>query len=153
MSELERFQLNNEQGLAPGLWLTLHINLGEKPDEAANKFLSVINSWIKAVEELESTKKAWPTDEQWEQLLPPWFIETFKGYTVQEIHDSGWRWDYGSWLDSMRDRVWQWWGYWRDDGSLTVQLQLASWPYSMGPLEYLAKVAGGQLTIIEDKEQ
>jgi hypothetical protein len=51
---------------------------------------------------------------------------------VEEIHESNWRWDYGSWLDSMRQRVWQWWGYQEMGGVLTMQLWLDSWPYSIG---------------------
>src|SRR6266436_6635572 len=152
MNELARFQSNCKQGqVAPGLWLTLRVDLGEKPNETAKKFLGVVQNWIKAVEERGTAEETWPTDEQWEQLLPSWFVETFKGYTPQEIHQSGWRWDYGSWLDSMKERVWQWWGYQQEDGILTVQLQLDSWPYSIGALKYLARVAGGQLAVIEDR--
>src|SRR2546430_4780301 len=142
MSELERFRSNQEQGRAPGLWLTLKINLGEHPNETAGQFLGVIASWLRVVEELGNTQEAWLTDDRWEQLLPSWFIETFRGYTPQEIHESGWRWDYGSWLDSMKERVWRWWGYQRTGRTLTVQLQLDSWPYSISTLRYLARVAG-----------
>ncbi len=146
MSELGRFRSNQEQGRAPGLWLTLKVDAGEKAVETAERFLEVIGSWISAVEELEQTQQAWPTDEQWEQLLPRWFIETFQRHTPQEVHESGWLWDYGSWLDSMKERVWRWWGYQRTGRTLTVQLQLDSWPYSIGTLRYLARVAGGELT-------
>ena len=150
MSELERFRSNREQGRSSGLWLTLHIDLGNEPDETFKKFLEVIERWITTVEELEVTQKAWPTDEQREQLLPSWFIKTFQGHTPQEIHDSGWLWDYGSWLDAMKDRVWRWWGYQRTGRTLSIQLQLDSWPYSVGALKYLAQVAGGELTTVEE---
>jgi len=152
MNELERFQSNCKQGqVAPGLCLTLQVDLGEKPNETAKNFLGVVQSWLKAVEEQRSAEETWPTDEQWKQLLPSWFVETFKADTPQQIHQSGWRWDYGSWLDSMKERVWQWWGYQQENGILTVQLQLDSWPYSVGALKYLARVAGGQLDVIEDR--
>jgi hypothetical protein len=152
MNELERLRSNCKRGqVAPGLWLTLQVDLGQKPNETAKNFLGVIQSWISVVEERGTAQETWPTDKQWEHLLPSWFIRTFKESTPDDIHESGWRWDYGSWLDSMRERVWQWWGYQQDDKILTVQLQLDSWPYSIGALKYLARVAGGRLAVIEDK--
>jgi len=152
MNELERFQSNCKQGqVAPGLWLTLRVDLGEQPNQTAKNFLGVIRSCLEAIEARGITEEIWPTDEQWKQLLPSWFVKSFEGYTPQEIYEGSWRWDYGSWLDSMKERVWHWWGCQQNNRVLTVQLQLDSWPYSIGALKYLARVAGGQLAVIEDR--
>ena len=148
-NELERFRSNQQQGQAAGLWLTLHLRLGEKPEETAEKFLAVLASWLSTAAELEQTQTDWPTDEQWATILPAWFIETFQGHTPQDILQSDWLWDYSSWLDSMQNRVWEWWGYQRTDSLLTIQLQLSSWPYSVGALKYLARLAGEELTVVE----
>jgi hypothetical protein len=152
MNELERFHTNACGGqVAPGLWLTLQIDLGEKPDETMESFLDVMHSWLEVAAELDPEEDNWPTNEQWKQLLPPWFIATFEDYSLQEARESGWRWHYGSWLDSMKERVWTWWGYQRRDKILLIELQLDSWPYSVGALKYLARVSGGQLTVVEDR--
>ena len=149
LDEVERFRTNLAQGQAPGLWLTLLLDLGEQPGETAEKFLDVIGLWLRTVHNLAQARATWPTDEQWKELLPRWFIATFGGHTPEEIHASGWLWDYGSWLDSMKERVWRWWSYERRATTLIVQLQLDSWPYSIGALVYLARVAGGELTVSE----
>lgn len=150
ISELERFRSNQEQGRAPGLWLTLHIDLGETADETAAKFLRVIDTWLSVIKQLIDTQGTWPNDEQWERLLPQWFVATFKEHSFEEIQKSDWLWDYSSWIDSMKNRVWWWWSYRRKHNTLIVELQLDSWPYSVGTLEYLARVAGGNLSIIEE---
>ena len=149
MSEFERFQMNNKQGYAPGLWLTLHIDLGKQSQETLEKILGVMNAWISTVDLQQGNQETWPSDEQWQEILPNWFIDTFKGHSIEEILASKWLWDYSSWIDSMRNRVWEWWGYQQYDSMLTIQLQLDSWPYSISALEYLIRVAGGQLVDVE----
>lgn len=64
MTELERFQSNCKQGqVAPGLWLTLQIDLGEQPNQTAKNFLGVIQSWLEVIDVRGANEETWPTDE------------------------------------------------------------------------------------------
>jgi len=145
VAELERFQSNREQGRSPGLWLTLYVDLGEEPDETAKKFLSVIESLLIVSKEANSSLDTWPTSEQWKRRLPLWLLTIY-----QDMSLKGSEWNYDAWLDSIKNRVWWWWSYRKTDGTLVIELQLDSWPYSVWALEQLALVSGGKLLFIEE---
>lgn len=163
MSEIENLERNPHFGKAPGQWLTLKIHLGEDSD-VEKKILGVMRQWIVATEpdrphhlridDFPSGKSvdAVPGDlgAYLKSLLPDWFIESFEGHSRQEMRENENLWDYDSWVYAMENRVWSWWGHSRNDSMLVVQLQLDSWPYSIGPLRYLAWVAGGNLVSVEE---
>src|SRR5690606_20146071 len=100
-----------------------------------------------------SEKTAWPSDEEWQNCLPPWFIATFEERTleeirkmeVQELEENVWLlWDYGSWLDAMRLRGWEWWSSLCDplEGEWSALLLQHELVYSIQPLIYLARESG-----------
>lgn len=85
---------------------------------------------------------AWPEDSWWEAHLPEWFLEPFRGRTMDEVLANPELWDFGSWLDAMKSPGWEWWSSDVQKEGWTIRLRAHSDPFSIGPLEYLARAAG-----------
>ena len=102
---------------------------------------------------IECDCEHWPDDNYWRGRLPEWLMRTFKSYTPLELSKilsdrSCWAdlvWTFGSWLDRMRDRDWQWWSLLDKDGKLTVYVTIQGYPCSTKALEHLIVAAGGEL--------
>lgn len=86
--------------------------------------------------------RTWPADSWWSSHLPKWFCEPFQGRTVDEVMRNPHLWDFGSWLDAMKDPGWEWWSSEATAGGWIIRLRALSDPYSIGPFEYLARAAG-----------
>jgi hypothetical protein len=175
MTESERFLANAERGRAPGLWLTLRLELGDRADEVAARFLTAMGTWITMSEAARATRgpdeevwfeegqeanwpsfepsdneAGWPTDDYLQALLPHWLYSHFdkpaKGATLAASDYP----DYPSWLYVMRRRCWEWWGCKRDGHMLTVQLVVDGFPCPTGALTYLARAAGAVVVTTEE---
>lgn len=93
----------------------------------------------------------WPSDEEWERLLPSWFVTQAKAHTSEEIKRDERLWDWEGWLDAMKIRGWEWWSSAVDDAGWTAYLVAHSWPYGSGPLEYVAYSSGASVVTITDE--
>lgn len=123
---------------------------GEKPYEVplcfraytkeANKKLDLIKDVMLAI--ASKSDSDWPDDETWSTLLPHWFVNKIKSYSLDEIKHNGFLWDFGSWLDAMKFRGWEWFSSQIDDGGFLVRLQAIDFPYSVNPLEYIIYETG-----------
>lgn len=96
----------------------------------------------------------WPDDTYWSEQLPEWLLKTFSSYTPQQLSEilsdkSRWidlAWTFGSWLDRMRDRDWQWWSLLDSgEGTATIYLAIYGHPCSTKALEHLVVAAGGKI--------
>jgi hypothetical protein len=45
--------------------------------------------------------------------------------------------DYGSWLDAMKYRGWEWYSSNSDERGFSIILEVNSFPFSINPLEYV----------------
>ncbi len=88
------------------------------------------------------TNDTWPNDDEWKKILPHWFICAITSHTLKEIYDNDKLWEYGSWLDAMKQRGWEWWGYNINDDGFTIQLVALTMPYSIEPFDYLLRQSG-----------
>lgn len=96
----------------------------------------------------------WPTDGQWRELLPAWFVSSLKVFTPEEAHAllattsrEKWGsipWEFGSWLDAIRDRGWQWWSSKVAAEKIEICLIIGEWPASLEAFEHIIRAAGGQ---------
>ncbi|MBI1746769.1 MAG: hypothetical protein HYR55_09295 [Acidobacteria bacterium] len=126
--------------------------------EPAPEVLERVRSVLSVV--ATKTRSTWPSDTEWRELLPPWFSAKLRVYTQAESAEilaktprKRWHeipWSYGSWLDSIKERVWQWWRADIDGPYLKIELALESWPYSVGALEYLIKAAGARTVSVKE---
>lgn len=93
----------------------------------------------------------WLSDQEWEAVLPDWFVQKTKRHTEQEIEANPKLWDWGAWLDAMKLRGWEWWSSASDREGWTANLVASCWPYVIGPLEYLAHVSGAEEVVVSDE--
>lgn len=109
----------------------------EQPKDKLNLILAVIQS----IEKFEEDN--WPSDEEWNKILPSWFLNKIKNYSYDEILKSnGLLWDYGSWLDAMKYRGWNWYSSKVNTSYFDIILNPFNFPYSVNPLEYLIYETG-----------
>jgi hypothetical protein len=94
---------------------------------------------------------AWPSDEEWERLLPAWFVTKTKAHTIEEIERDERCWDWEGWLDAMKVRGWEWWSSTCSQTGWACYLVAHSWPYGSGPLEYVAYSAGASSVTVADE--
>jgi hypothetical protein len=100
---------------------------------------------VKEVIELiaeESANGTWPTDDVWSSRLPSWFTDPFHERTLEQVLADKTLWDYGSWLDAMRHRGWQWWSSASEGDTWSATLLREDEVYSIEPLIYLARQSG-----------
>lgn len=90
----------------------------------------------------ESINGTWPNDDEWLDQLPSWFTQPFQDRTIEQVLADESLWDYGSWLDAMRHRGWQWWSSSTDDDEIKITLQREDDVYSIEPLVYLVRQCG-----------
>jgi hypothetical protein len=74
-------------------------------------------------------------------------MQSFHDHSVEELLSDPSLWHFGSWVDAMKDTGWEWWSSSLDGDCWTVNLWALSDPYSLGPLEYLCRVAGGESVV------
>lgn len=91
----------------------------------------------------------WPNDQQWERILPKWFVEKIKSHSLDELNDnSTLLWDYGSWLDAMKFRGWQWLSSKIYIDKFIINLVPLTSPFSVNPIEYVIFESGVGLSKI-----
>jgi hypothetical protein len=135
-SEVERLRENiaceRPEGPTVVIWA--------KADDAQGS-LSRVKEVLQQIAESATDKDSWPNDDEWTQRLPSWFTEPFKGRSIDEVLANENLWDYGSWLDAMRQRGWQWWSSScdADEGKWTAVLLREEMVYSIDPLIYLVR--------------
>lgn len=95
----------------------------------------------------------WPSDTAWELKLPSWLQSYFmteeqSRVAMESTPRKSWGdlpWDFHSWLDALRERDWQWWGFERDDAKATVTLKVTGMPPRIDALKQIILAAGGKI--------
>lgn len=97
----------------------------------------------------------WPSDEQWKTLLPDWLKKRIPIMSREEcehllasVPREKWNtlpWDFGSWLDAVRDRGWKWWGYSLEGDSATFVLAITGIPERVSPIKEIVEGAGAKI--------
>ena len=128
----------------------LHSALGffcENADECICRIVTVMELIT------ENARGCWQEDDYWSAQLPDWLLKTFTTYTREDLSAiladrSSWdnlSWTFGSWLDRMRDRDWEWWSLEKVEQRVTVFVVVDGYPCSTKALEHLITAAGGHL--------
>ncbi len=121
------------------------VSIGAQGDESSlNRTMEVMSVVAQQDPEL------WPSDDEWERILPAWFVTETQAHTREDIQRDENLWEFGSWLDSMKRRGWFWWSSHYSDGEWQAWLLAHEFVYSIGALRYLIYVAGGEITGIEE---
>jgi hypothetical protein len=107
----------------------------------ADECLQHVKEVIELIAE-QSANDTWPTDDEWSSRLPSWFTAPFHERTLEQVLADKTLWDYGSWLDAMRHRGWQWWSSACEEDTWSATLLREDEVYSIEPLIYLARQSG-----------
>lgn len=145
MNEIERI-VDYDEGEIP---MGLHWIYAVKPKGDLNDCLSRIKQIVELIASRSSDQ--WPTEDEWRNLFPSWLIESFKFYTPEEaeillttIPKERWSelpWDFGSWLDAIQDRGWQWWSSKVHESEFEICLSIVEWPASLEAFEHIITAA------------
>ncbi|GEP94444.1 hypothetical protein [Chitinophaga cymbidii] len=147
MDEIERIAFNNAGELFKGSVLHFKVN-------ANNPSYHLLRVKEVVTEIARYDRDSWPSDEKWEDILPGWFIERIKSYDINEIlSNSSVLWDYGSWLDAMKNRGWKWYSSNVFEGGFSIYLEAKEFPFSVNPLEYVIYESGVLLPNITFTEE
>lgn len=128
----------------------LDVELGQNADQCFQRILEVVQT------ALLTPRERWPSDAQWHELLPSWFILKTPTISREEaevelstVPREQWHMlprDFGSWLDAIYHRGWRWWSYQRTGQKLTIYLVVENWPASLEAFEHILQAAGATIT-------
>jgi hypothetical protein len=135
--EIRRLEENISGERAP----PVEIRLFARVEADGSESLSRLRDVMRLLAECRG-RGTWPEDSWWKSRLPRWFLDPFQGRTIEDVMQNPDLWDFGSWLDAMKCPGWEWWSSETTKEGWTVRLQALSDPFSIGPLEYLARAAG-----------
>lgn len=143
MKEVERIENNTDGEKCEGLVLQFRVRTSE-PLVRLSKVKEVV------LRVASYNGENWPSDREWEDILPKWFTVRIKSYSINEIlKHSTVLWDYGSWLDAMRNRGWEWYSSQVLDDGFLIFLKAKDFPYAVNPLEYIIYESGVLLSDIQ----
>ena len=92
----------------------------------------------------------WPADNEWETLLPEWFVTYTKRHTNEAILADYRLCHWEAWLDALKERDWEWWSSEVRSDGFSVHVTASSWPYQVGPLVYLMYAVGASDVDVRD---
>jgi len=143
--EAERIK-HNVRGEKPP---SLEVRIRARATGASRECLARVREVMEIVAK-QREREDWPKDSWWRHHLPSWFLDPFRGRSMEDVLANPELWDFGSWLDAIKSPGWEWWSSEDDKEGWTVRLQAYSDPFSIGPLEYLARAAGADSIEVEE---
>ncbi len=143
LTESERVDKLTAGEAPPPVWVRV-VGQGGDPVVTLERVKEVMRLVVQEREE------GWPGDDWWRSNLPPWFLQSFEGHTEEELLRDDSLWDFGSWLDAMKDPGWTWWSSLVREDTWHANLSAHTDPFSVGPLEYLARAAGAESVSVRE---
>lgn len=145
--EIERLRKNGLEACLPRERWDFSLNLGEDPNETWQRILNVVENIV------AQEASSWPGDEYWRRILPVWLLSFLM--TPEECDAAMARtprtqwgqlpWEFGSWLDAIRDREWRWWGAERSGSLVHVVLEITGIPPRIDAFKQILLAAGAQI--------
>lgn len=129
--------------------IILTVDLGKNPDETMNKILNLI-VLISCFE-----RDNFPNDDYWKNNLPQWMVENLATLSEEEctlllsktpkhLWDTL-PWEFGSWLDAIRDRGWEFYDFIRDNEVMHILLISTDIPERLDAFKQIIIAAGGKV--------
>jgi hypothetical protein len=151
MSDREEIERIKHQGLGPPLPLArweFRIDLGPSPDEVWMRILGVIQHVVRY------DYDSWPDDDYWRKALPEWLSSSLitleearvlMASTPRERWSELSSWEFGSWLDAIRERDWKWWGYERSGNEAHLILEVTGIPPRISAFKEILMASGTKI--------
>jgi hypothetical protein len=151
-SEIDRLDEDGIPTPLPGVWWVFELDLGDLPESTLAKIRDVVRRVI------NPDGETWPDDNYWKANLPGWLISRLPEISREEADRlmaetprERWDelpWDFGSWLDNIREREWKWWGYECSGRKGKLILEVTDVPPRVDAFRQILLAAGG--TILRD---
>jgi hypothetical protein len=146
MTEVEHIQKNTAGETPHGLYWSYEVRVGGDSFSHIVQVMTIIAS---------QPVVHWPDDDRWLSLLPDWFRASFKQYSLEEAQEllkttprkkwSTLPWDFGSWLDAMKNRGWLWWSSETNGQRMRIYLSIQQWPASLEAFEHILVASGADI--------
>ncbi len=146
-AEIERLKRDKLASTLPSTKWDFVLDLGENPSEVWQRILGVVESIA------GQDAASWPDDDYWERALPGWLLsflmtpeecDAAMARTPREQWDQL-PWEFGSWLDAIRERDWYWWGGERSENSARIVLEVTGIPPRIDAFKQILSAAGAQI--------
>lgn len=148
-TEIERIKSTNNLASMPANPWEFDVHLGGAPHEVLARLKTLLDQIVKFDPE------SWPADDYWRATLPSWMKARLPELTkdesdrlLQDTPRDQWDklpWEFGSWLDAIRDRGWRWWGYRLELESATIVLHIAMFPERIAAFREILRAAGAAI--------
>lgn len=146
-AEIERLGQAQLGSALPAAKWDFVLDLGPDAEETWNRILSVVG-------EIAGEDSAnWPSDDYWRSTLPPWLLSVLM--TLEECKAAMARtpreqwdqlpWEFGSWLDAIRERDWRWWGGERSADRARIILEVTGIPPRIDAFKQIPLAAGARI--------
>lgn len=139
----------------PASWMPIVVEAVFKDEAAAKEGEQKVKEVVRLILDYDPENN-WPSNEEWNKLLPQWLIHTFRKPYTQEELDEMFRtkqWDNEWTLDGciglFEERVWEWWGSEVIGNNVIFHLLVDGWPYGIAEFFHLVQVVGA--ITVEDK--
>lgn len=149
-NEIERIARNNDLESMPANPWEFDIHADGQPAAVLER----VSSLLSQIAKFDSS--AWPADSHWREVLPGWMKARLPDLTKEESDHlmrttprEKWDqlpWEFGSWLDAVRDRGWRWWGYSINGEAATVVLHIAMYPERIDAFREILHASGATIT-------
>jgi hypothetical protein len=153
VSDREEIERIKHGGLGPTLPVAkweFGIDLGQNPDDIWKRIIGVVESVV------AFDYDSWPDDEDyWRAILPDWlssFMMTREecDAALARVPREQWdelipNWEFGSWLDAIRERDWRWWGYERSGSEVRLVLQVTGIPPRIDAFKQILLASGAKI--------
>jgi hypothetical protein len=145
--EIERVRRGGLSSDLPSAKWEFNIDLGHSPDDVWGSIIAVVEH-IVAFE-----YDNWPDDAYWSETLPGWLKSTMMtpeecaAATAQTPRERWGElpWEFGSWLDAIRERDWRWWDYARSGSRVRLVLQIMGIPPRIDAFRQVLLAAGAKI--------
>lgn len=147
LAELDRLRRNSIESDIKRAYWSFELGLGENPAETLQRILQVVEKIV------TQSANAWPDDDYWRSNLPLW-LSTFM-MTAEECDAAMARtpraqwnqlpWEFGSWLDAIRERDWRWWGSESTGDRARIVLEVTGIPPRIDAFKQILLAAGAKI--------
>lgn len=151
MSDRAENERIKQGGLGPTLpqarW-GFKIDLGPSPDEVWERIVDVVQRIV------AYDYDSWPDDGYWREALPKWLSSSMitleearvlMARTPREKWNELSSWEFGSWLDAIRERDWKWWGYERSGNEVHLILEVTGIPPRISAFKQIVLASGAKI--------
>ena len=148
-TEMKRISEQTMPDAMPNLYWECLIDLGDHADLVQAKIMAVVGLIA------SKDSKNWPTESEWVAMMPDWLIQHIPTLSVEEMTEvldqtprEDWDhlpWEFGSWIDALKDRGWVWWGCDRKGKIMQIVLEIVSVPPRIDAIKQIPIAAGAEV--------